>query len=163
MNKLNDVPELLTGKQVATRLGISRQRVQQLTDRPDFPPPVGRAGQAVMFRAPDVDAYANGIRAFVAVNRVSIGTEKARELAARLEREAQGDPGSISAQVAHKLEELLETGGTITVSDDHALAVFGALDKWLGDTNVDVFGEQLMTLRYRLFGDLQDAGLIPRS
>ena len=163
MPKLNDVPELLTGEQVAARLGISRQRVQQLVDRPDFPPPAGRAGRAVMFRAPDVDAYARGVRAFVAVNGVSIGIDKARELAARLDREAHGDLNSVPAQVSAKLRALLESGGAMRVVRDEALTVLGVLQTWLGDTDLDVFGERLMTLRYLLYGELQDAGLIPRT
>jgi len=32
--------DLVSRVEIAELLGISRQRVQQLTDRPDFPPPV---------------------------------------------------------------------------------------------------------------------------
>jgi hypothetical protein len=56
----------------------------------------------------------------------------------------------------------LRLAGALRFTDADALAVFGELQRWLEETDVDVFGERLMTLRYQLFGELQDAGLIPR-
>ena len=38
------VQEMITSGQIAEMLGVSRARVHQLSDRPDFPPPSGRAG-----------------------------------------------------------------------------------------------------------------------
>lgn len=162
MSMIDHVPALLTGEEVADRLNLSRERVRQLTGRPDFPTPLGRIGRAIVWRDRDVDDYVSGVRAFFAVNDISIGLEKARELAARLERKVGLDSHSASAQVAKSIRELVKTGGAIRVTGDHASAVFAALQSWLADTDIDVFGEQLMTLRYRLFGDLQDARRIPR-
>jgi hypothetical protein len=42
--------ELVTGAEVGRRLGISRERVRQLTARPDFPEPLGRIGPAKVWR-----------------------------------------------------------------------------------------------------------------
>jgi predicted DNA-binding transcriptional regulator AlpA len=36
--------DLVTAGQVGAMLGVSRARVHQLAERPDFPPPIGRAG-----------------------------------------------------------------------------------------------------------------------
>jgi hypothetical protein len=155
------IPELLTGEQVATRLGISRERVRQLAGRPDFPPPLGRIGKAIVWSEDDVDAYANGVRRFFIVNGISIGTERARELAARLEREA--GPGGTEKRnraraLASAVSSQLEVGGGMNISDKEAATVFDVLQKWLDDVGVDAFGEQLMDLRYRLYADLDDAG-----
>jgi predicted DNA-binding transcriptional regulator AlpA len=154
-----DVEQLLTGEQVAERLGISRQRVQQLAGRSDFPPPAGRVGKATVFNAGDVDAYASGIRAFVVVNGISIPHHQAAELAARLGRRAGLDTTHPGAETAARLETLLESGGSLTVTDDHAVEVFGALQEWLEQTNYKILGPRLQDLRYRLFGELQDAGV----
>jgi predicted DNA-binding transcriptional regulator AlpA len=154
--------DLITGAEVGRRLGISTERVRQLAGRPDFPPPAGRVGKAVVWKTSDVDEYAAGRRAFFAVNGTSVGIDKARELAARLDRHAGADRDSIAGRIAATIDGLLETGGAIKVTGEEAEVVFGALQKWLEDTNVDVFGEHMMELRYRLFADLQDAGRIPR-
>jgi predicted DNA-binding transcriptional regulator AlpA len=157
------VAELLTGEQVAARLGISRQRVQQLTSRPDFPPPVGRIGKAVVYNMNDVDDYARGVRKFFTVNRISIGVDSAKQLAARLHNQAGGGVTGPAADVSAEISRALESGDTgITVVDERAKAVFGALQKWLEDTNVEVFPKPLSDLRYRLFADLQDGGLFRR-
>jgi prophage regulatory protein len=162
------IPELLTGEQVATRLGISRERVRQLSGRPDFPPPLGRIGKAVVWSETDVEAYAKGTRLFFVVNGISIGVERAKELAARLER--KGAPGGTddrnrARMLAAAIRAQLELGsqGTlgnpgINVHDEQAAAVFAVLDKWLEDVGVDTFGEQLMDLRYRLHGEFPTGG-----
>lgn len=49
MSKHHEIPEpqeLVTGGEIARRLGVSRERVRQLTRRPDFPQPLGRLGAA---------------------------------------------------------------------------------------------------------------------
>ena len=161
--RTTQLEDLITGAEVARRLGLSTERVRQLAGRADFPPPAGRVGKAVVWKTSDVEDYAAGRRAFFAVNGISIGIEKARELAARLDRRAGPRRNSTAGRIATTIENLLETGGAIKVSDEDAEIVFGALQGWLEDTNVDVFGEQLMELRYRLFAELQDAGRIPRS
>lgn len=154
------VEELISGAEVARRLGLSTERVRQLAGRPDFPLPAGRVGQAVVWKEGDVAEYAAGRRAFFSVNRRSIGVDKGRELAARLRHQATFMPRAVSAQVAATIDQVLETGGAINVSDKEAEAVFAALQQWLIDTDVDVFGSDLMDLRYSLLADLQDAGRI---
>lgn len=159
---MSAIQELLTGEQVAERLGLSRQRVQQLSGRPDFPPPAGRVGKATVWRAGDVDDYSRGIRRFIAINGVAVPIELAHELAVRLKKQTRTNTfPKASATVGDRLAPLLETGGSLTVAGEDAYAIFAALQTWLEQTNVDVFGERLMTLRYQLFGDLQDAGMIP--
>lgn len=46
--------DLVTGAEVARRLGVSRARGHQLAARPDFPAPLGRIGQAKVWRWTDV-------------------------------------------------------------------------------------------------------------
>ena len=54
-----DLEELVTGAEVARRLGSSRERVRQLAERDDFPRPIGRVGVAIVWRWPDVKAWAS--------------------------------------------------------------------------------------------------------
>ncbi|HET7566779.1 MAG TPA: helix-turn-helix domain-containing protein [Gaiellaceae bacterium] len=163
MTNMTAVPELLTGEQVAGRIGLSRERVRQLTGRHDFPPAVGRIGRATVWRADDVDDYVRGVRAFMTVNGISIGIDKARELAVRLERASGHDPAAPAAKVASAIESLLDTGGAIHVTEEEAVAVFAAIQVWLEQTDVRVVGMPLQELRYLLFRELQDAGRFPRT
>jgi predicted DNA-binding transcriptional regulator AlpA len=49
---------LVGAHEIRLRLGgISRQRVYQLTSRPDFPPPVADLAQGKVWQAGDVDAW----------------------------------------------------------------------------------------------------------
>lgn len=154
--------EFITGAEVARRLGLSTERVRQLGGRPHFPPPSGRVGKAAVWKARDVADYAAGKRAFFVVNGISIGIENARELSARLSKQAGPDRTSTAGRIATAIETLLETGGAIRVTDEDADVVLRALYKWLDDTDVDTVGEQLMDLRYVLHAHLQDVGRIPR-
>lgn len=49
--------DLVTTAEAARRLGVSRQRMSQLAQRDHFPDPLGRVGQAVVYRWPDVEAW----------------------------------------------------------------------------------------------------------
>jgi predicted DNA-binding transcriptional regulator AlpA len=49
---------LVTGADIARRLGVSRERVSQLAERDDFPEPLGRIGGSLVWNGPDVDAWA---------------------------------------------------------------------------------------------------------
>lgn len=49
---------LVSGAEIARRLGLSRERVRQLARREDFPDPIGRVGVAIVWRWPDVEAWA---------------------------------------------------------------------------------------------------------
>lgn len=53
-----DLKDIVTGAEVGRRLGISRERVRQLAERDDFPEPIGRAGVAILWCWPDVEAWA---------------------------------------------------------------------------------------------------------
>lgn len=46
MADIEEPEELVTGAEIGRRLGISRERVRQLTHHPDFPKPLGRLGSA---------------------------------------------------------------------------------------------------------------------
>jgi predicted DNA-binding transcriptional regulator AlpA len=48
---------LLGAIEIAARLGISRQRVYQLMDQPDFPDPVATLGCGRIWLVQDVDHY----------------------------------------------------------------------------------------------------------
>lgn len=50
--------DLVTGAEAARRLGVSRQRLQQLAARDDFPEPLGVLGRANVWRSSDVAAWA---------------------------------------------------------------------------------------------------------
>lgn len=54
--------ELVTGGDIAKRLGVSRQRVHQLREKPDFPRPIGRIGNALVWRWADVEEWARAHR-----------------------------------------------------------------------------------------------------
>jgi prophage regulatory protein len=62
MVRQDEPQDLVTGAEIARRLGISRERVRQLAQRPDFPAPIGRLGQANIWGWTAVDEWrrANG-------------------------------------------------------------------------------------------------------
>jgi hypothetical protein len=51
--------ELVTAAEIGRRLGITRQRVQQLANEGGFPEPLGRVGHYIVYRWRDVEAWAN--------------------------------------------------------------------------------------------------------
>lgn len=157
MSSTEQLQELITGAEVARRLNVSRQRVAQLRKTLGFPEPAGKVGVAVVWRAGDIAKYATGVRQLVVVNRVPLTIERATELAARLRRQGGPDLSKPEHDVASAIESLLEKGGSVSVSGDELVAVWKTLQKWLEDVGVDVFGEQLMSLRYRLHGELPAA------
>jgi hypothetical protein len=53
-----DLPELVTAADIGRRLGVSRQRVAKLAARNDFPHPLGRLGNYVIFLWEDVADWA---------------------------------------------------------------------------------------------------------
>lgn len=53
-----DLEELVTAAEIGRRLGVSRQRAQQLGQQPDFPAPLGRVGNYTVFRWRDVEKWA---------------------------------------------------------------------------------------------------------
>jgi predicted DNA-binding transcriptional regulator AlpA len=55
-----DVDELLSSSQVAKRLGISRQRVDQLVEAGRLPAPVGRSGRNRMWKESDIELAVAG-------------------------------------------------------------------------------------------------------
>lgn len=54
---MSELEDLVTGAELGRRLGISTQRVHQLAERPDFPQPIGRVGNSVVWRWSDVDEW----------------------------------------------------------------------------------------------------------
>lgn len=52
-----ELEDLVTGGEIAKRLGMSRARVHQLAVRPDFPKPLGRVGQSKVWKWSDVRAW----------------------------------------------------------------------------------------------------------
>jgi predicted DNA-binding transcriptional regulator AlpA len=52
-----ELEDLVTGGEIAKRLGVSRARAHQLAARPGFPPPLGRVGQAKVWRWSEVRAW----------------------------------------------------------------------------------------------------------
>jgi hypothetical protein len=51
------VPKLWTSKDIAERLGVSSERVRQLSHRADFPAPVGEVGHIRVWSADDIEAW----------------------------------------------------------------------------------------------------------
>jgi predicted DNA-binding transcriptional regulator AlpA len=56
-----ELEKLLTGAEVAERLGVSRRRLGQLTDSGDFPVSRGKVGDTVVWLRSDIDAW-EGLR-----------------------------------------------------------------------------------------------------
>ncbi len=52
-----ELEDLVTGGEIAKRLGVSRARAHQLAARPDFPAPLGRVGQAKVWRWSEVRSW----------------------------------------------------------------------------------------------------------
>lgn len=52
-----EAQDLVTGAEIGRRLGISRERVRQLAQRADFPPPIGRLGSANVWGWDAVDEW----------------------------------------------------------------------------------------------------------
>ncbi len=50
--------DLVTGAEAARRMGVSRERLRQLSSREDFPQPLGVLGRATVWRDGDVAAWA---------------------------------------------------------------------------------------------------------
>lgn len=50
-------PQLMGSAEIAELLGVSRQRVQQLIAKPDFPAPVADLAMGKVWRAEDVHAW----------------------------------------------------------------------------------------------------------
>lgn len=58
MNREEQKPQdLVTGGEIARRLGISRERVRQLAQSADFPSPIGRLGSANIWGWDAVDEW----------------------------------------------------------------------------------------------------------
>lgn len=165
-----DVDQLLTGEQVADQLGVSRQRVQQLAGRADFPPPAGKIGKATVWRAGDIADYRRGLRAFVTINGVGLGTEEARALADRLMSTVVMTakyPAPMNAQIAAKLQPAIATGGRVHLTDVEAMAVRSAIDDWIMQAGPSVVGDRITMLRYRLGSEVErtvgNVNLVARS
>lgn len=54
---LPDTPELLAATDVAELLGVSRQRVHQLSERAEFPAPYARLGSGPIWTRPAIEAF----------------------------------------------------------------------------------------------------------
>lgn len=48
---------LMGQRELADRLGVSRQRVQQIVSRPDFPPPYATLANGRVWTTEDVEAW----------------------------------------------------------------------------------------------------------
>jgi prophage regulatory protein len=52
------MPKHLYGSgELVTRLGVSRQRVRQIVQRPDFPEPYDQLGMGAVWRIDEVEAW----------------------------------------------------------------------------------------------------------
>lgn len=55
---VEDLPDLVTGADVARRLEITRQRVHQMREQDGFPTPLGKVGSSIVWRWADVEKWA---------------------------------------------------------------------------------------------------------
>jgi predicted DNA-binding transcriptional regulator AlpA len=55
---VNELETLVSGADIARRLGVSRERIRQLAERDDFPEPLGKIGPAIVWRWADVEQWA---------------------------------------------------------------------------------------------------------
>jgi hypothetical protein len=53
-----ELDQSVTGTEIASRLGVSRERVRQLEERPDYPLPVGVVGRSKLWRWAEVEGWA---------------------------------------------------------------------------------------------------------
>jgi predicted DNA-binding transcriptional regulator AlpA len=53
------VHPLVGASEIAALLGVTRQRVNQLSKQPDFPAPVARLGSGAVWRTEDVQRWIN--------------------------------------------------------------------------------------------------------
>jgi predicted DNA-binding transcriptional regulator AlpA len=53
-----ELADLVTGAEVARRLGMSTQRAHQLAARTDFPQPLGRVGNAIVWKWEAISCWA---------------------------------------------------------------------------------------------------------
>lgn len=58
-----EVEDLVTGAEIARRLGWTRERIRQLTKLDGFPEPVGRAGVAILWRWSAIERWAEAFAA----------------------------------------------------------------------------------------------------
>lgn len=58
---LDELDDLVSGAEIARRLGVSTQRVHQLRDDPDFPEPLGKVGRAIVWKWRDVERWARHV------------------------------------------------------------------------------------------------------
>lgn len=54
---MSELDALVTGAEAARRLGVSRERVRQLAQRPDFPRPLGKLGRATVWRWAEIEQW----------------------------------------------------------------------------------------------------------
>jgi predicted DNA-binding transcriptional regulator AlpA len=52
-----ELDDLVSGAEIARRIGVSRERVRQLAEREEFPPALGRVGSAKIWRWSDVERW----------------------------------------------------------------------------------------------------------
>src|SRR5258708_4700127 len=55
---VHELTDLVTGAEVARRLGMATQRARQLAARTDFPQPLGRVGNAVVWKWEAISGWA---------------------------------------------------------------------------------------------------------
>ncbi|GGL01221.1 helix-turn-helix transcriptional regulator [Mangrovihabitans endophyticus] len=76
---------LMSAGEIQQRLGVSRQRVHQLTARPDFPAPYEELSIGRIWIREDVEDW-------IAKHRPALAEVLARSIAAELEEAAQSEP-----------------------------------------------------------------------
>lgn len=59
----DQLEDFVTAAEIGRRLGVTRQRASQLGQREDFPPPIGKIGNYVVWRWTDVEPWATAWRA----------------------------------------------------------------------------------------------------
>ncbi|WP_436536079.1 helix-turn-helix transcriptional regulator [Actinoplanes sp. HUAS TT8] len=75
-------PMLMGSREIAERLGLCRQRIQQLADRPDFPAPYQELRMGRVWWRSDVETWIRGRHSGGTTDEP--GDDVARELAERL-------------------------------------------------------------------------------
>ncbi|WP_436535228.1 helix-turn-helix transcriptional regulator [Actinoplanes sp. HUAS TT8] len=78
------LPRLMGAREIAIRLGLSRQRIQQLADRDDFPEPFQELGMGRVWWAYEVEGWISRWREGDADCRPGPGDAAVRRLAERV-------------------------------------------------------------------------------
>ncbi|WP_436521428.1 helix-turn-helix transcriptional regulator [Actinoplanes sp. HUAS TT8] len=116
------LPQLMGTGEIGKRLGLSRQRIQQLADTADFPEPFQELGMGRVWLRPEVEAWIEVWRA---------GAPAV---------EPGGSVEGITRFVAERVLDCLGERGWAFAGDEHIEPLAGMLRRFLVEAGIEVSG-----------------------